>query len=53
MFFEGQDISSFSDRESADFRNKAVGFVFQFYHLLPEFNVLENVMMPALSAVSR
>lgn len=47
VFFEGQDISSFSDRESADFRNKAVGFVFQFYHLLPEFNVLENVMMPA------
>ena len=48
VFFEGQDISSFSDRESADFRNKAVGFVFQFYHLLPEFNLLENVMMPAL-----
>ena len=48
VFFEGQDISSFSDRESADFRNKAVGFVFQFYHLLPEFNVLENVMMPGL-----
>ena len=48
VFFEGQDISSFSDRESSDFRNKAVGFVFQFYHLLPEFNVLENVMMPAL-----
>lgn len=48
VFFEGQDISSFSDRESADFRNKAVGFVFQFYHLLPEFNVLENVMMPDL-----
>ncbi len=48
VFFEGQDISSFSDRESADFRNKAVGFVFQFYHLLPEFNVLENVMMPVL-----
>src|SRR3990167_7900664 len=46
VFFEGQDISSFSDRESADFRNKAVGFVFQFYHLLPEFNLLENVMMP-------
>lgn len=48
VFFEGQDVSSFSDRESADFRNKAVGFVFQFYHLLPEFNVLENVMMPAI-----
>ena len=48
VFFEGQDISSFSDRESADFRNKAVGFVFQFYHLLPEFNLLENIMMPAL-----
>lgn len=48
VFFEGQDISSFSDRESADFRNKAVGFVFQFYHLLPEFNVLENVMMPLI-----
>lgn len=48
VFFEGQDVSSFSDRESADFRNKTVGFVFQFYHLLPEFNVLENVMMPAI-----
>jgi lipoprotein-releasing system ATP-binding protein len=46
--FEGQDIYSLQDAELAGIRNKKIGFVFQFYHLLPEFNVLENVMMPGL-----
>lgn len=42
----GQSLSNRSDDELADLRNRAVGFVFQFHHLLREFSALENVMMP-------
>jgi lipoprotein-releasing system ATP-binding protein len=45
---DGKDIYSLSDAALSQLRNTRVGFVFQFYHLLPEFTVLENVMMPAL-----
>jgi lipoprotein-releasing system ATP-binding protein len=48
--WEGQDVFSLDDRSLATFRNRKVGFVFQFHHLLAEFNALENVMMPALIA---
>ncbi len=41
------NISSLSDKKLADFRNKNIGFVFQFHHLLPEFTALENVCIPA------
>ncbi|MEZ4685090.1 MAG: ABC transporter ATP-binding protein [Bacteroidia bacterium] len=47
VFFEGNTISSYSEAEKARFRNKSLGFVFQFHHLLPEFTALENVCMPA------
>lgn len=50
VLWEGQDVFALDDRSLAAFRNHKVGFVFQFHHLLAEFNALENVMMPALIA---
>ena len=46
--FEGQDLFQLSEAAQAEFRNRRIGFVFQFHHLLPEFTALENACMPAL-----
>ena len=50
IIINGKDVGVLSDSELADFRNKHIGFIFQFHQLLPEFNALENVMMPAMIA---
>jgi lipoprotein-releasing system ATP-binding protein len=50
MFFQGQNLTRKNDTELAFFRNRSLGFIFQFHHLLPEFSALENVMMPGLIA---
>ena len=48
VIFGGTDISAYKERQLSAFRNRHIGFVFQFHQLLPEFSAVENVMMPAL-----
>jgi lipoprotein-releasing system ATP-binding protein len=50
LFLDGKNTFEFSEQEIHQFRNKHMGFVFQFHHLLPELNALENVLMPAKKA---
>ena len=48
VFIDGEDVFSLSGKALSAFRNRKIGFVFQFHHLLPEFTAAENVMLPAL-----
>ena len=48
VLFDGIDISDYKEKQLSAFRNRHIGFVFQFHQLLPEFSAVENVMMPAL-----
>jgi lipoprotein-releasing system ATP-binding protein len=48
VLFEDQDVFRLSESAQAEFRNRRIGFIFQFHHLLPEFTAVENACMPAL-----
>ena len=50
LVIDGNDVLAMDSRTLSAFRNRKLGFVFQFHHLLPEFNSLENVMIPAFIA---
>lgn len=50
IIINGQNISTMNERQLADFRNRQIGFVFQFHYLLPEFSAFENVCIPAYIA---
>ena len=50
IYYNDRNVSSLSEKELAEFRNKQIGFVFQFHHLLPEFTALENICIPAFIA---
>lgn len=50
IYFNGEELSGMNSRKLATFRNKHIGFVFQFHQLLPEFTALENIIIPALIA---
>ncbi len=50
VLYKGSNLFSLGQKKLAEFRNNKLGFIFQFHHLLPEFNALENTIMPALIA---
>lgn len=53
VMFDGNNVFQMKEKQVSDFRNKSIGFIFQFHHLLPEFTALENVMIAAMISGDR
>jgi ABC-type lipoprotein export system ATPase subunit len=53
FFFKGQDVNTFNEKKLSAVRNRSIGFVFQFHHLLPQLSLLENILVPTIPLRSK
>jgi ABC-type lipoprotein export system ATPase subunit len=53
ILFKGQDVNTFNEKQLSDIRNRSIGFVFQFHHLLPQLSLLENILVPTIPLRSK
>jgi ABC-type lipoprotein export system ATPase subunit len=51
--FKGQDVTTYNEKELSEIRNRSIGFVFQFHHLLPQLSLLENILVPTIPLRSK
>jgi lipoprotein-releasing system ATP-binding protein len=53
ILFKGQDVNTFNEKQLSEIRNRSIGFVFQFHHLLPQLSLFENILVPTIPLRSK